>query len=334
MQASSTADRLKRSLTVTDWAWWQLPIVLRLYVAIVPTAAAVTIGVEVARADWRVLDLAKFLLLACCAVISVASTPRIAYQMPGVTRDFTTVWVLPIAIVLPPVYAAVVPIPMFLVMRLWVHRGVVHRTVFTAASISLTYVAASHVFRLFPPSFAGSHVGSGLHAFTWAVAVTACEILGGRIQHFFVATAVKLTNPRVKIWEMQFKREALHGLFVVLDLSVLITLAVGVSPALVLLALPTVLLVRRFMVHPVLVAQSRVDSKTGLLNVSTWEREAEIELSRSVRTRNPIALAILDIDHFKRVNDTFGHGAGDLVLRDVAHALRESTRSRPAPLAW
>jgi diguanylate cyclase (GGDEF)-like protein len=313
-------------LTVTDWAWWRLPIVLRLYVAAVPTAAAVTIGVEVARADWRVLDLVKFLILAGCAVVSVASTPRIAYTRSGVTRDFTTVWVLPIAIVLPPVYAAIVPIPMFLVMWLWVHRGVVHRTVFTAASISLTYVAASHVFRLFPPSFAGSHVGAGLHGFTWAVAVTACEVLGGRIQHFFVATAVKLTNPNVKIWAMQFKREALHGLFVVLDLSVLITLAVGVSPALVLLALPTVLLVRRFMVHPVLVAQSRVDSKTGLLNVSTWEREAEVELSRAVRTRNALALAILDIDHFKQVNDTYGHLVGDRVLKAVSDGIRGQSR--------
>jgi diguanylate cyclase (GGDEF)-like protein len=326
MQASSLAGRLKRSLTVTDWAWRELPIVLRLYVAAVATAAVVTIGVEVALADWQVLDLAKFLLLACCAVISVASTPRIAYSAPGVTRDFTTVWVVPIAIVLPPVYAAIVPIPMFLVMWLWVHRGIVHRMVFTAASISLTYVAASHVFRLFPPSFAGSHVGSGLHAFTWAVAVTACELLSGRIQHLFVAGAVKISNPGGKIWASQFKREALHGLFVVLDLSVLITLAVGVSPALVLLALPTVLLVRRFMVHPVLVAQSRVDAKTGLLNVSTWEREAEVELSRAVRTRSSLALAILDIDHFKVVNDTYGHLVGDRVLKAVSDGIQGQSR--------
>jgi diguanylate cyclase (GGDEF)-like protein len=326
MQASSTARRLKRSFTVTNWAWWRLPIVLRLYVALVATAAAVTIAVEVALADWRPLDLVKFFVLACCAVISIASTPRIAYARSGVTRDFTTVWVLPVAIVLPPVYAAIVPIPMFLVMWLWVHRGVVHRTVFTAASISLSYIAASMVFRCFPSSFAGSRVGWGVHAFTWVIAVTACEILGGRIQHFFVAGAVKLSSPSVKILAMQLKREALHGLFVVLDLSVLITLAVGVSPALVLLTLPTVLLVRRFMVHPLLVAQSRVDAKTGLLNVSTWEREAESELSRAVRTRSPIALAILDIDHFKRVNDTHGHLVGDRVLKAVAEAIKGQSR--------
>ncbi len=86
------------------------------------------------------------------------------------------------------------------------------------------------------------------------------------------------------------------------------------------------LLVRRFLVYPILVAQSRKDSKTGLLNVSTWESEAEAELSRAVRTRNPVALALVDIDHFKLVNDTYGHLVGDRVLKAVAEALTGQSR--------
>ncbi len=86
------------------------------------------------------------------------------------------------------------------------------------------------------------------------------------------------------------------------------------------------LLVRRFLVHPILVAQSRIDSKTGLLNVSTWETEAEAELSRAVRTRNPLALALVDIDHFKLVNDTYGHLVGDRVLKAIAEALTGQSR--------
>ncbi|HEY6787697.1 MAG TPA: GGDEF domain-containing protein, partial [Trebonia sp.] len=163
-------------------------------------------------------------------------------------------------------------------------------------------------------------------AFTWVTAVAACELVGGRTQLFFVAGAVKLSNPQVRVWATQLNREALQGQFVALDLGVFITLALALSPALVLIALPTVFLVRRFTVHPWLLAQSRVDAKTGLLNVSTWEREADIELSRSARTRQPLALAMLDIDHFKRVNDTHGHLVGDRVLRAVADTIKGQSR--------
>ena len=327
MQATSLTDRLKGGMVIRDWAWWRLPPLLRLYVGALPVLALAVIGIEAARTDWHLLVFAKFLLLMCCGMISVASTPRIMYSFPGLTRDFSTIWVLPTAILLPPVYAGLVPIPFILTLHLWVHRGIPHRLVFTAAATSLGYVAASVVFRWFPASFAGGAVGVGWHAFTWCVAVAACEILGSRAHHFMIAAAVKLSDPSTRIWDMEWDRDALQALFVEIDLGVLITLAVALSPALVLLALPTVLLIRRFLVFPVLEAQSRVDAKTGLLNVSTWDREAEVELSRAGRTGTPLALALLDIDHFKAVNDTYGHLVGDKVLRAVADALTAQLRS-------
>jgi diguanylate cyclase (GGDEF)-like protein len=311
---------------VREWLWWGLPRSLRWYVATPPTVAVVVIGIAAARTDWQFGDLAKFLLLLCCGTISVISTPRMMYGTGGFNRDFSSVWVLPTAILLPPIYAALIPIPLLLTMKLFVHHGVLHRTVFTIAATSLGYAAASFVFRWFPSSLAGNHVGFGFHAFTWALAVAACEIIGGRIHHFMILGAVKISDRKVRIRNIDWNREAVQGLFVEIDLAVLITLAVALSPALVLLAVPTVLLVRRFLVFPVLMAQSRADAKTGLLNVSTWEREAEGELSRSMRMRTHFALALVDIDHFKLVNDTYGHLVGDRVLKAVADALKGQLR--------
>jgi diguanylate cyclase (GGDEF)-like protein len=313
-------------MTVTEWPWWRLPLLLRAYSATPPATACAVIAVLALHADWHVLDFEKFLVFACCGVISVASTPRVAYTSGGVTRDFGSIWVLPTAILLPPIYVAVVSIPLLATLQFWVHRGVLYRRVFTAASISISYVLAATAFRLVPASFAGVHVGSGLHAFTWALTVAGCYILGGRLQYFLIVIAVKLTDPTVRVWAMQTNRDSLQSLFVEIDLAVLITLVVAVSPALGILAVPLLFLVRRFIVHPALLAQSRLDAKTGLLNVSTWEAEAESELSRSVRTRSAMSVVLIDIDHFKRVNDTYGHLVGDRVLKTIAEALTSQSR--------
>jgi len=327
MRASSLTSRLKRGVLVQNWLWWRLPLLLRIYVGAMPVAAAAAIGVATAYTDWRLSDLAKFLVLVTCGMISVASTPKIMYTVGGgVTRDFSAIWVLPAAILLPPVYAGLVAIPIVGTLHIFVHRGVPHRMVFTAAGLSLSSITASLVFHAFPLSFAGTAVGSGFHAFTWCLAVAACEILGGRVQHFMIVGAVKLTNPKIRLFMAEFNRDNLQALFVEIDLGVLITLSVALSPALVVIALPSVLLVRRFLTFPILEAQSRIDAKTGLLNVSTWESEAETELSRAVRTRNPMALALVDIDHFKLVNDTYGHLAGDRVLKGIAEALTSQSR--------
>jgi diguanylate cyclase (GGDEF)-like protein len=304
-----------------------LPLPLRSYVAVPVLGLMAVVAYSAAHTTWTLSDLLKFVLLASCGMISNASTPKIAYTSGGgLTRDFSSVWLVPTAILLPPIYSALIPIPFGIVMQLCVFKGVIYRRVFTAAATGLSYALASLAFRWFPASFAGVHVGVGMHALTWALAVAACEIIGGRGHHFMILGAVKMSAPQVKISAIEWNREALQGLFVEIDLGILITLAVGLSPSLVVIALPTVFLVRRFLVFPILVAQSRKDSKTGLLNVSTWESEAEAELSRTVRTRNPVALALVDIDHFKLVNDTYGHLVGDRVLKAIAEALTGQSR--------
>ena len=72
-----------------------------------------------------------------------------------------------------------------------------------------------------------------------------------------------------------------------------------------------------------------IDPLTGLLNrAALAQRVAELEQqTRSGGERERVGLLVGDIDHFKRVNDEFGHAAGDAVLRDVAYAMRGSLRA-------
>jgi diguanylate cyclase (GGDEF)-like protein len=327
MEASSVTRRLLARADVRGWAWWQLPWVLRCYVGVVPAAAAVLTCVAAARTTWYAADAWKFALLLGCSLISVAATPRVVYRHGGITRDFITVWVLPIAILLPPFYAMVTPIPIYVLTQFWVFRGIIYRRVFTVGAIALAFGGVSLLFRAFPASFAGPTIGTGTHALTWAVAVAICEQVGRRGNQLLIAVGIKLTDPSVKFAEQELNREALVADFAEFDLSILITIVVAVSAVLAIFAVPTVLLVRRFMMHGQLLAQSRIDTKTGLLNASTWEREATAEMARAVRTGIPLALALVDIDHFKSVNDTHGHLVGDKALRAVTDALRSQLRA-------
>ena len=180
MEASAVTRRALASADVRRWAWWQTPWRIRSYVGAVVLTALVLTCYAASQTTWQAADLYKFLLLLCCGMVSVAATPQSAYVQGGMTRDFLTVWVLPIAILLPPVYAMVTPIPLIILTQLLIKRGVVYRRVFTVGAISLAYGAASVVFRAFPASFAGPAIGTGRHALTWAVAVVICEQVGRR----------------------------------------------------------------------------------------------------------------------------------------------------------
>jgi diguanylate cyclase (GGDEF)-like protein len=326
MEVSAPARHPRSALLGKEWPWWRLPGVLRAFVAFVPIVAIVLLVVAARESSWSTGNLMKFLLLVVCGLISVASTPRMAYAHSGMVRDFITVWVLPVAILLPPVYALLAPVPLLMLTQWYVHKGVLYRRVFTGAALGLSYGVASYVFHAYPASFAGPNIGTGAHALTWVLAVASCELIGWLGHHVLIVTAVKLTDPTARIADLELNREALNADLAQVDLGILITIAVVVNPILAIVGLPTVLLVRRFLVHAALVAQARTDSKTGLLNVSTWEREAESEVSRALRTRSPLSIALLDIDHFKAVNDTYGHLVGDRVLRALTDALSSQLR--------
>jgi diguanylate cyclase (GGDEF)-like protein len=71
---------------------------------------------------------------------------------------------------------------------------------------------------------------------------------------------------------------------------------------------------------------SRTDGLTGLLNRRHFDERLEAEFARSLRYRAPLSCFMLDIDHFKKVNDAWGHPFGDVVIREVALVARRALR--------
>ncbi|MCY1081158.1 diguanylate cyclase [Archangium lansingense] len=75
-----------------------------------------------------------------------------------------------------------------------------------------------------------------------------------------------------------------------------------------------------------LLALTRIDALTGLYNRRYFEERLTEEFVRSTRYRSPLSLVMMDIDHFKKLNDTYGHPFGDEVLRKVAQTIKGKLR--------
>lgn len=73
--------------------------------------------------------------------------------------------------------------------------------------------------------------------------------------------------------------------------------------------------------------QARTDMLTGLLNRRGFDTQMSFAMALARRSGRPLSLITVDVDHFKRVNDTYGHAAGDEVLRRLAQTLQERLRS-------
>ena len=71
---------------------------------------------------------------------------------------------------------------------------------------------------------------------------------------------------------------------------------------------------------------ARTDGLTGLLNLRAFRKALEVEMSRAGRTNTPLSLMMIDVDHFKNYNDTYGHPAGDQALVRVAEVLECNLR--------
>jgi len=320
----------ERSQCIRTSSIWELPGWLVAFLTLVVLADVGVFAAAASRVSINAHDLEIFGGLLICSVATVEISRRIG-ENSGFVKDVHATWELPVAILLPLAYAPILPIVRFALTQLRIVRVPFYRRAFSAAAIGLSYVAAYFAFHALVRLVHVSAANPADHAIAWMMIVAVSAVVQWTSNQILVWTAIKGADPTVSVRTEQFAREPIFNDVTELCVVVLVTLSVAISTVSLLFALPFISLLQRSLRHTRLLRDARADSKTGLLNAATWEREATAEVGRAVRTKTPLAIAMLDIDRFKGINDTYGHLVGDQVIKEIAYALKSLLRDYDVP---
>ena len=314
--------------------FWSLPARVKVPILVVEllvvvslaagTAACLVDGVKPAGPwAWFVLALVVAGVLSTEASLGVERRRRQSDDHPHL--DLSSVWTFAGAVLLSGPLAVIVAVVIYLhiYLRVWRRNKVpVHRVLFSTATILLAVQAAATVtdrvafdqlFRSVP----------GVLAVVAGMVVYMLVNLALVVLVIVVSQDRRLATVRQAIGP--FDDVALE--FATLAMGALVAAAASTFGApYILLGLPPLIVLHRTRLVRQLEEDASTDGKTGLLNAAAWQDKAGRAVMRSERGDRPVSVLVLDLDHFKRVNDRFGHLVGDQVLAAVAASVRDEVR--------
>jgi diguanylate cyclase (GGDEF)-like protein len=314
----------------SGWALWTIPTRLLGPVLLVELTAIALTVLSITPAD---LDHRSIALAAMVCGFGVAHS-EIALRVERIRRrvtetlhvDLSSVWTFAGALLLPRPLAAGVAVVVFthLWWRSWRPRVPVYRHVFSTATIVLSCLAAGTV----AGADHGDGTGTAQGEVSGVLLLVVAILVYTTVNSALVAGAVAVSSPQPDIGKVLGRWDDNLLEFATLSLGAITAVALSINPMLVVLVLPPLLVLHRAVLVKHLEEAANTDGKTGLLNAAAWHVQAERVLQRRRRDDGMRGVLVLDLDHFKAVNDTHGHLAGDHVLAAVADVLRAEVRER------
>ncbi|AYY15170.1 GGDEF domain-containing protein [Actinobacteria bacterium YIM 96077] len=289
-------------------------------------------------------DLVRFGVLALCAVLAVGMTRQIERKREYVRKptrayiDTKAVWSFAAVIALPPILASVMVVLTYLVawFCIWPRTRPIqtYRWVFSCCTVLCGTQAAVAVLAAGSVDYPGIPDSLALDDLAHVGVIVLAATVRWVINVALVMAAIALSSPSASARDLfaNFDEQFLEAGAMSLGL---VTAAVVVEIPIVL---PGIVFAMAAMHHGVLVNQyaqaSRVDTKTGIATAGAWHEFAEQAMVRSRENGNTVGVLIVDLDHFKFINDTYGHPYGDDVLGEVGKELVAEVRDKDACGRW
>ena len=298
-----------------------LPRAAKAYLALVLTVAVALLLPSLAQLSpdthgW--ITFAIFGGAAAIAQLFPVHTPKNNAFTPAI------LFMLPAAFLLPIELVALMPIVMHLPEWLKVRYPWFMQS-FNIANHTI------NIFAVYALVHAIEEYAPGTSQQTWALAGIAGSITYVILNHTIVAMMLRLARG------MSFREtgllsfQSLSNELVVAMLGFALVAFWRENPWLIPIGIAPLLLIHRSLAVPALEEEARVDAKTGLFNARHFAVALNEELSRARRLDRPLSLIMADLDLLRDINNTYGHLAGDAVLKGIAAIFRAQLRHYDVP---
>jgi diguanylate cyclase (GGDEF)-like protein len=308
-----------------------LPLAGAAFFWLTQAAAAGAVAVGVANQPISADDIAQAGLLAAAALLHAELMRKVErFRRRADTAahvDLNSTWSFAASLLLPLPLAAALNVLIYTHVWLRVRRTPPYQRIHNTAMHILTVAASTAIFSI----GGGGPVVDAVSTPRGALLVLAAAAGYAVVNVVVFATWLALTKLDAHPLRAVIGTPADNALEgATLCLGVFVALVVDHNPLLVIVGLPLVLILHRNEIVHQLEEKARTDAKTGLWNAATWADRARDEIGRAERRSSQVGVLLLDLDLFKKVNDTYGHLAGDEVLLRLARTLGTEVR----PTDW